>query len=62
MGKELGMVLFHPFEQGTAVVQTNSNTRVAKQTLDERQIGTLIGLFENRLEVADRLVTVDQEN
>ena len=37
-------------------------TRVPLQVLDEGQVGLLVDLFEDGVEVADRLVRVNQKN
>lgn len=43
-------------------MQTQANSRVPQQALDEWQIGMLVGLLQYSIEIADRLVSVDEEN
>jgi hypothetical protein len=43
-------------------MQTQANSRVPEQALDKWQIGTLIDLLQYSVKIADRLVSVDQEN
>ena len=43
-------------------MQAQANAWVPKQTLDERQIRAPVGLLQYSIEIADRLVSVDQEN
>jgi hypothetical protein len=43
-------------------MQTQANSWVPEQALDKWRIGTLIGLLEDSVKIADRLVSVDQKN
>jgi hypothetical protein len=43
-------------------MQTQANSRVPEQALEKWQIGTLIDLLQYSVKIADRLVSVDQEN
>ena len=56
------MALLAPFKERPAKVQADANSQMAMQALDERQIGSLVGLLQYRIEIANRLVTVYQEN
>ena len=51
-----------PFEQRAGIVQPHSNFGMALQMFDERQVGALVDVLEHGIEIADRLVAVDQEN
>ena len=62
MAEELGMALLKPLQQRTGIVQAQANAGVLAQVLNKRQIGTLIGLFDDGIEIADRLMGVNQEN
>ena len=62
MVEELRMAALDPFEQRTGIVQAQANAGMLEQPLDKGQIGTLIGLFDDGIEIADRLMGVNQEN
>ena len=47
---------------GQAAQLAEANATMLEQTLDKGQIGALIGLFDDGIEIADRLVSVDEEN
>ena len=42
-------------------MQAQSNLRMAKQALEERQIGALVALLDYSIEIADRLVEMHPE-
>jgi hypothetical protein len=50
-----------PIEDRAAVMESHPHTGMTLQYFDERQIGFLVGLLEDVVEVADRLVVVDGE-
>jgi bisphosphoglycerate-dependent phosphoglycerate mutase len=60
--EEFRMALLEPFEEWTRVVQTEANGRMASDALNEREIGTLVGLFKHAIEITDGLMTMDQKN
>ena len=62
MVEKLRMALLEPFEQRTGIVQAHANAGMPRQAIDKGQIGALVGLFEDGIEIADRLMGVDQEN
>ena len=43
-------------------VQAQANAAMPEQALDKGQIGALIGLFDDGIEIANRLMGVNQEN
>ena len=43
-------------------MQAQANAAMLEQPLHKGQIGTLIGLFDDGIEIADRLMGVNQEN
>jgi len=59
MPEKLGVALLAPFEQRSAVMQTETNARMAKKALDEWEIGALVGVFQHSIEIADWLMSMD---
>ncbi len=57
--QELRVVLLTPFEQRAGVMQTHAYGRMPGDGFDEGQIGALIGLFKDAVEVTRRLMAVD---
>jgi hypothetical protein len=43
-------------------VQAQANAGVLEQMFDKGQVGALIGLFDDGIEIADWLMGVNQEN
>jgi len=50
---------FLPVPQNARLVQGDSNRRIFLQELEKFQVCLRVGIFEDRLEIADRLVIVD---
>src|SRR6266446_7270737 len=57
-----GAVLFDPGEQRTGIMEANVDTGVLLKGLEERQVATRVGLLKNMVEVAARLMGVDEQN
>ena len=53
--------LVEPFHQRPAGVQRDRQIRVGLEDVQERQVAVLIGLLEDAVEVADRLVVVQDQ-
>ncbi len=56
------MPALDPFEQRPGVVQPEADAGMPLQVLDKGQIRTLVGVLKHCIEIAYRLVRVDQEN
>jgi RNA polymerase sigma-70 factor (ECF subfamily) len=56
----LGMLFRHPLQQRARIVQPQAHARMARQAVHKRQIGMLVGAFQNVIKIADRLVRVDE--
>ena len=54
--------VFQQFEQRAREVQTNTDGGVARQDVDEGQIGLLIGAFDHVIEISDWLVRMHEQN
>jgi hypothetical protein len=54
-------VLFDPCEEWAGIVEAEVNFWVRFEVLDEGEIRCLVGLFEDMLEVAARLVRVNEQ-
>ena len=55
------MMRIEPFDQRAAGVQRDLELRVAFEQIEKRPVAVLIGLLENTIEVADRLMIVQNE-
>jgi hypothetical protein len=55
------MVREQPFQQPAGGMQRETEFRIAVDGFQERLVTTLMGVFHNFREVADRLVGVDAE-
>jgi len=55
-------VFFNPGEQRTGIMETEVDTGMLLECLEEGQVATRVGLFKNMLEVAARLMGVDEQN
>jgi hypothetical protein len=62
MAEEFRMAAVNPFQQRTGIVQAQANAGVLEQMFDKGQVGALIGLFDDGIEIADWLMGVNQEN
>jgi hypothetical protein len=60
--EKLRVALLAPFEQRSAVMQTQANARMPKQTLDEWQVRALVGVLQYSIEIADWLMSMDKED
>jgi len=58
----LRTVLFDPCEERAGIVETHVDAGMFFQELYEREIGVLVGLFEDVAKIADGLVCVDKES
>src|SRR6266853_1355558 len=58
----LRMLFGQPFQERTGVMQPQTDARVTGHTFHKRQVGTLISAFHYVIEVADRLVRVNEQN
>jgi hypothetical protein len=56
------MVPFDPFQQTAGLMQSQPDGRMPLQLFHERQIGVLIDLLEDRLEIADRLMPMNEKH
>ena len=56
------MMVFDPGQQWTRIVKTYVHLGMFFQDLDERQIAARVGLLEHMVEIADRLMRVNEEN
>jgi len=59
--KYSGPVLFDPCEEWAGIVKAEVNFGVRFEVLDEGEIRCLVGLFEDMLEIAARLVCVNEQ-
>jgi hypothetical protein len=62
MAEIFWMGALKPFEERSSVVQAQANRRVAREYLEKRQIGFLVRGFEHIVEIADRLMRVNNQN
>ena len=56
------MHALQPFKQRARIVQADADRGMAFKYFDERQVGIPVCAFEHSVEIADRLVGVDQED
>jgi hypothetical protein len=61
-GKILGTVFFDPMKKGTGIVKTEMNAGMFFQLFDEGEIASEVGFLEDMLEIAARLMGMDQES
>ena len=57
-----GMGAFDPFQQRAGEMQTHANGRMAREDLNERQVGLRVGALDHVVKVSDRLVRVNEED
>ena len=60
-GEIFGAMLFDPGEERTGIVQAEMNARMFFQLLDEREIRSVVGFFQDMLEIAAGLVGVNEQ-
>ena len=58
----LGMICLNPGQKRTGIMQTQMNAGVLLQGFDKEEIATLVALFKNMLEIAARLVRMDDQD
>jgi hypothetical protein len=51
-----------PFQQRTGVVQTDADGRMAREDLNERQIGLRVGALNHVIEVSHWLMRVNEQD
>src|SRR5208337_2592935 len=57
-----GVVLLNPQEQRSGIVQARANVWMLFQKREEGQVGVFVALLDNVLEIAGRLVRVDDQD
>ena len=53
------MIFFKPFQQDSREVQAHAHFRMRVQRFHKRAIGFLVGVFDDVVEVSNRLVRMD---
>jgi hypothetical protein len=56
-----GMMALDPLEERAGIVQADADVGMAREDLDEREIGNAVVALEYVVEVPDRLVRVEDE-
>jgi len=57
----LGAILFDPGEKRTGIVKAEMNAGMSFKLFDEREIGSVVGLLEDVLEIAAGLMGVNEQ-
>ena len=57
-----GMDALDPLQQRTGVMQTHTNRRMAREDLNERQIGLRVGTLNHVIKVSHRLMRVNEKD
>ena len=57
-----GMDALDPFQQRASVMQTHANGRMAREDLNERQIGLRVGALNHVIKVSHRLMRVNEKD
>jgi hypothetical protein len=55
-------MFFDPGEEWTGIVKAEMNARMFLQLLDEGEIGSIVGFFQDMLEIAAGLVRVNEQD
>ncbi len=56
------MVLLEPLPEAAGVVKSDSHVGPPLEELQERKVGALVGVLDDGIEIADRLMIVDHDD